>query len=81
MRYSQNPNITCDVYPQYLCPKSAVQLFEQYSVVLDCTDQPSTRYLISDAAVIAQRPLISASALKTEGQLMVLNNPPAGGPT
>jgi len=33
---------------------------------------------ISDAAVIAGKPLVSASALRTEGQLMVLNSPPVG---
>jgi adenylyltransferase/sulfurtransferase len=44
--------------------------------VLDCTDHPTSRYLISDACVLTCRPLVSASALKTEGQLIVLNNPP-----
>lgn len=33
--------------------------------------------MISDAAVIAKKPLVSASALRTEGQLMILNNPPS----
>lgn len=46
-------------------------------MVLDCTDHPTSRYLISDAAVIAHKPLVSASALKTEGQLLVLNWPPS----
>jgi adenylyltransferase/sulfurtransferase len=54
--------------------------------VLDCTDHPTSRYLISDACVLTGKPLVSASALKTEGQLIVLNNPPkppeelSGGP-
>ena len=48
----------------------------KYDLILDCTDRPSTRYLISDAAVLAGKPVITASALRTEGQLMVLNNPP-----
>ena len=51
-----------------------------YNVVLDCTDSPMSRYLISDAAVWSGKPLVSASALRTEGQLMVLNNPPNCGP-
>ena len=45
-------------------------------MVLDCTDRPATRYLVSDAAVIAKIPLVHGSALQKEGQLMVLNNPP-----
>lgn len=54
--------------------------------MLDCTDHPTSRYLISDACVLAGKPLVSASALKTDGQLIVLNNPPrqpgdvSGGP-
>ena len=54
--------------------------------MLDCTDHPTSRYLISDACVLTGKPLVSASALKTEGQLIALNNPPkapgdvSGGP-
>ena len=36
-----------------------------------------SRYLVSDAAVLSGKPLVSASALRTEGQLLVLNNPPS----
>lgn len=46
-------------------------------MILDCTDHPTSRYLISDAAVIARKPLVSASALRTEGQLLILNWPPS----
>ena len=61
-------------------------MFAQYDLVLDCTDNPATRYLISDTCVLLGKPLVSASALRTEGQLMVLNYPArppgdtAGGP-
>ncbi|RKL36519.1 Adenylyltransferase and sulfurtransferase uba4 [Fusarium oxysporum] len=49
-------------------------------VVLDCTDHPTSRYLISDICVILSKPLVSASAFQTSGQLIVLNNPPGKGP-
>ena len=48
----------------------------QYDVVLDCTDHPTSRYLISDTCVLLGKPLVSASALRIDGQLLVLNNPP-----
>lgn len=57
-------------------PDEAPAIFEQYDIILDCTDNPATRYLISDTAVLLGKPLVSASALRTEGQLVVLNNPP-----
>lgn len=60
----------------HLSPSAALPIFSQYDLVLDCTDHPTSRYLISDACVLAGRALVSASALKTEGQLIVLNNPP-----
>ena len=58
-------------------PGNALDIIDQYDVILDCTDHPTSRYLISDAAIIARKPLVSASALKQEGQLLVLNWPPS----
>jgi adenylyltransferase/sulfurtransferase len=53
-----------------------VEIVDAYDIVLDCTDTPASRYLISDSCVILNKPLVSASALRTEGQLMILNDPP-----
>ena len=72
-----NPRVSYHRHRFHLSPETALSLFDQYDVVLDCTDHPTSRYLISDACVLAGRLLISAAALKTEGQLMVLNSPPA----
>jgi adenylyltransferase/sulfurtransferase len=58
-----------------LTPESAVPLAQPYDLILDCTDRPTTRYLASDTAVVLQKPLITAAALRAEGQLMVLNHP------
>lgn len=63
-------------YKSHLNPTTALDIFTLYDLILDCTDHPTSRYLISDAAVLSGKPLISASALRTEGQLMVLNSPP-----
>jgi len=66
-----------------LTPETAISIFQNYDLVLDCTDTPASRYLISDTCVLLAKPLVSASALRTDGQLMVLNNPPlpAGNPS
>lgn len=83
---SLNPLVNYQRRPFHLSPEKALHIFAQYDLVLDCTDHPTSRYLISDACVLAGKPLVSASALKTEGQLIVLNNPPrpqgdtSGGP-
>lgn len=72
-----NPKVNYRAHPFHLESCRALDVIDQYDVVLDCTDHPTSRYLISDAAVIARKPLVSASALRTEGQLLILNWPPS----
>lgn len=70
----------------HLAYENALNVISLYDLVLDCTDNPATRYLVSDTCVLLGKPLVSASALRTDGQLMVLNHParpqgdPEGGP-
>jgi len=71
-----NPYPTYIAHRTHLTPDEAPAIFRAYDLILDCTDNPATRYLISDTAVLTGKPLVSASALRTEGQLIVLNNPP-----
>ncbi|XP_078452217.1 adenylyltransferase and sulfurtransferase MOCS3 isoform X2 [Lampetra planeri] len=73
-------NSTVEVVPYHLLlsPKNALQLVRQYDVVADCSDNVATRYLVSDVCVLAGKPLVSASALRMEGQLTVYNH--EGGP-
>ncbi|KAL4966211.1 HesA/MoeB/ThiF family protein [Aspergillus stella-maris] len=71
-----NPHPTYIAHRAHLAPQDAPDIFKDYDLILDCTDNPATRYLVSDTAVLLGKPLVSASALRTEGQLMVLNNPP-----
>ncbi|KAI9749961.1 MAG: hypothetical protein M4579_006659 [Chaenotheca gracillima] len=71
-----NPTIKYVPHEEHISPQNALDIISRYDLVLDCTDHPTSRYLISDACVLLRKPLISASALRTEGQLMVLNNPP-----
>lgn len=49
-----------------------------YDIVLDCTDNVATRYLLNDACVILDKSLVSGSALRFEGQLTVYHHD--GGP-
>ncbi len=46
----------------------------RYDVVLDCTDNVATRYLLNDACVLLKKPLISGSAIRVEGQLTIYNH-------
>ncbi|KAI1465645.1 adenylyltransferase [Daldinia caldariorum] len=72
-----NPNVSYVAHREHLTPQNSEDIVSKYDLVLDCTDHPTSRYLISDICVLLQKPLVSASALRTDGQLIVLNNPPA----
>lgn len=66
-----NPAVECVAYARALSEAWALELVRAYDVVADCSDNVPTRYLVNDACVLAGRPLVSASALRFEGQLTV----------
>lgn len=71
--HRQNPHVVVHTFPERLSSQNAFDIFSQYDLVLDCTDSPNSRYLISDVAVITGIPVVSGSGLKTDGQLSILN--------
>eukprot|EP00798_Chlamydomonas_sp_ICE-L_P018221 gene18221-24672_t len=66
-----NGSVKIKVHDEGLTAANAVEIVSQYDVVLDCSDNPPTRYLVSDACVATNRPLVSAAAVGTDGQLTV----------
>ncbi|KAM8916875.1 adenylyltransferase and sulfurtransferase MOCS3 [Spinachia spinachia] len=73
-----NSTVECIPYHLQLSSENALQLIRQYDIVADCSDNVPTRYLVNDACVLGGKPLVSASALRMEGQLTVYNY--RGGP-
>ncbi|XP_026209513.1 adenylyltransferase and sulfurtransferase MOCS3 [Anabas testudineus] len=73
-----NSTVECIPYHLQLSSQNALQLIQQYDIVADCSDNVPTRYLVNDACVLSGKPLVSASALRMEGQLTVYNY--RGGP-
>lgn len=68
-----NPHIQLKSYTDRVTSKNALALIQDYDIVLDGTDNLSTRYLLNDACVLLNKPLVYGSILKFEGQLAVLN--------
>nr|AAL90043.1 AT10573p [Drosophila melanogaster] len=68
-----NPHCEIQCHSRMLYPHNAMHIIRGYDVVLDCTDNVPTRYLLSDACVMLSKPLVSGSALKMDGQLTVYN--------
>ncbi len=73
-----NPYVELRVYDEAFTPGNALSLITDYDVVVDGTDQFATRYLVSDACVIAGRPNVHGSVHRFEGQVSVFSA--AGGP-
>lgn len=53
---------------------NALELIQEYDIIIDCTDNVATRYLLNDACVLLKKPLVSGSALQMEGQLTIYNH-------
>lgn len=64
-----NPFVSVTAYHERLEATNAATIIGGYSLVLDASDNPATRYLVNDACVLAGIPLVSASALRLDGQI------------
>jgi len=74
-----NSGVEVVIQETVLDSTNALSLLSSADLILDCSDNVATRYLLSDAAVLLGKPLVSGSALRWEGQLTVYNY--QGGPT
>ena len=63
-----NPDITVTAIEQDFTPENASHLIQQASLVLDCTDNFETRYLLNDTCVALKKPWIFASIFQFSGQ-------------
>jgi adenylyltransferase/sulfurtransferase len=68
-----NPHIRIEPILQKLDNSNALSLFQDYEVIIDGSDNFPTRYLINDAAVLCDKPLIYGAIYKYEGQVSVFN--------
>jgi adenylyltransferase/sulfurtransferase len=74
-----NPLVDVRLHEVRLEPQNAVELFEQYDLILDGTDNFATRYLVNDAAVLAHKPYVWGSIYRFEGQVSVFWEHAPGG--
>ncbi|MDO3645545.1 adenylyltransferase/sulfurtransferase MoeZ [Nocardia mangyaensis] len=66
-----NFGITVNLHKIRLEPDNAVELFADYDLIVDGTDNFATRYLVNDAAVLAGKPYVWGSIYRFEGQVSV----------
>lgn len=71
--YHINSSIDYQVYQEQLNNQNASSLFKKYDIIIDSTDNLSTKYLISDYAVKLAKPVVYGAISEFEGQVAIFN--------
>ena len=70
---AQNPQVKVASYKLRVNADNIMSLLTDYDVVLDCTDNFDTRYLVNDACVLSGKTLVYGAIYQYEGQVAVWN--------
>ncbi|TWP49403.1 adenylyltransferase/sulfurtransferase MoeZ [Lentzea tibetensis] len=66
-----NPFVKVNLHQTHLNSENALEIFRDYDLILDGTDNFATRYLVNDAAVLLGKPYVWGSIFRFEGQVSV----------
>ena len=66
-----NPEIEVIAINDSFTNKNAINLCKDYDIIIDCCDNPKTRYICNDVSVILNKPFISAASVRWDGQVGV----------
>ena len=69
----QNPGISVISHNIKITSGNVMELLMQYDLVMDCTDNFETKYLLNDACVLQGKPLVYGAIYQYEGQVAVWN--------
>jgi adenylyltransferase/sulfurtransferase len=70
---AMNPDVRLELHPLRLSAANALDLFADYDVIVDGTDNFPTRYLSNDACVLLGKPNVHGSILRFDGQVSVFD--------
>jgi adenylyltransferase/sulfurtransferase len=68
-----NPHIRIDTYETFLTSDNAIEICTPYDMIIDGTDNFSTRYLVNDVCVLLGKPNIHGSIFRFDGQVSVFD--------
>ncbi len=77
--HAMNPDVNLEIHFLRLHRQNALEIIGHYDMVLDCSDNFPTKFLVNDACVILNKPCAIGAAMGFAGQLSVYNY--LGGPT
>jgi molybdopterin/thiamine biosynthesis adenylyltransferase/rhodanese-related sulfurtransferase len=66
-----NPFVTVNLHEERLDSSNVMELFAQYDLIVDGTDNFATRYLVNDACVLLHKPYVWGSIYRFDGQASV----------
>jgi sulfur-carrier protein adenylyltransferase/sulfurtransferase len=66
-----NPYVTVKLHEEPLTSDNALEIFAQYDLIVDGTDNFATRYLVNDACVLLGKPYVWGSIFRFDGQASV----------
>ena len=67
-----NPEVETRIHPVRLDATNALEIVSQYDLIIDCTDNFSTKFLLNDVCVQQRLPVIFSSVYQYEGQIQVV---------
>ncbi len=68
-----NPEIVVLTYPVRLTNQNALELIAGFDLVVDGSDNFSTRYVVNDACILLKKPLVHGAISQYEGQVAVFS--------
>ena len=68
-----NPNIELFTFNTRITTENVLEIIQEFDIICDCSDNFGTRYLMNDACVILNKPLVFGSVQGFEGQVSVFN--------
>ena len=70
-----NPDIQIETFETKLTSENALELFKNFDIIVDGTDNFPTRYLVNDACILLGKPNVYGSIFRFEGQVTVFGMP------
>lgn len=67
-----NPDVRIDTFNDNLDKGNILEMFNGYDIVVDCSDNFATRFLINDTCVLTGKPLVTGAILRFEGQVTTI---------
>ncbi len=68
-----NPDIKIDIYNTRITSENAITIAKNYDIIVDCTDNYDSRYIIDAASIELNIPMVYGSVSKFSGQVSVFN--------